>query len=251
MGISAHRLFSLSLLLLASTTAWGQFHPFLSPASTPPRFGIGLYGGADFNWHSSAVDPIDNGTLPSGTLDQATCDCQFGNGFGVGAVVGLKLMAPIGRVGWFSPRLLYEDRGASFTTVELLSSGAQTSSGKSTPTLEIGFTELSVDLLYLQNTGLASLYLALGPSFSYVTSASYAMVNAGGATGHGEYNGDFQDVRAVTYDLRAGLGMNIPLNRHIALTPEALYSYPLTKISRWRDWTLRSFQGTLGIVFVP
>jgi hypothetical protein len=262
MGIRA---LYISLLALCCLTlpALAQMRPRPQPSasgwtaptsSDAPRFGIGPYAGIDYNAHRSAVEPVDGGGIPSSALDKSTCNCEFGNGSGVGATFGLRLYAPVGGIGWVSPRLLYEDRSGDFETVQLISSGsqsAQTTGSGGTPTLHVSIYEITFDLFYAQRLGFFGSYLLLGPSFSYVADAAYTMVNNGGPSGHGEYSGDFEDVRAVTYDARFGLGMSIPLSRHIAITPEALYSYPLTKISRWRDWSLRSFQATVGIVFFP
>jgi hypothetical protein len=203
------------------------------------------------NAHRSSITPLDNENVPPGAFDGSSCNCEFGNGSSAGAAFGVKLFAPIGKLGWFSPRFIYEDHGASFATVSLLpgvGTAIPTSAGQTPGSLDIGLTTLTVDLLAAVNLRVLNGYLALGPSFSYVSTADYTMINADRAGGTGKYSGEFQDVRAVTYDIRTGLGFTIPVGRHVAINPEGLYSYPLTKISKWRDWSLRSFQGTLGIM---
>ncbi len=224
--------------------------PARTASGTELRLGIGPYAGATLSRHRSDVTPLDYTTLPTGAFDGSSCNCEFGDGTGVGATFGVKLMAPVGSFGWFTPRFLYEDRSASFATVSILADPNNASTGalKIPTSLDVGMTVMTLDLLAAASLRVLDAYVAVGPSFSYVATADYTMINGDRASGNGEYNGEFQDVRAVTYDLRAGLGFSIPVSRRVSINPEALYSYPLTKVSRWRDWSLRSFQATIGIL---
>jgi hypothetical protein len=50
-------------------------------------------------------------------------------------------------------------------------------------------------------------------------------------------SGDIPEAESLRLDLRAGIGYNLRLSKHVSFAPEVSYIYPLTNISTDDDWS--------------
>jgi hypothetical protein len=213
---------------------------------------VGVFGGIDYNMHRGEFYTTVNGI---------TC-CRFDNGSGIGAVGGARSFIPVTDRLSISPRLLYENRGGRFLSDEetypIFGENNRVEMVHFRNQLDVSLHTLTVDALASYTLTSFGLYVTAGPSasiaFSKRFSKSESIVSPdrvkylNGATSRQLFSGDMDFVNTALFSLRGGIGAAFPVTGNIYLNPEALYSFPLNRVSQQDNWKASSIQGSLGVL---
>lgn len=214
---------------------------------------IGPYAGVDYNMHSGGFSSTDGRFI---------C-CQADNGSGLGLVAGGKAFIPLSDAFSISPRLLYEGRGGTFTgtpdTVPIFGKDQRPEPMILAKEFKASIGTVGLDLLASYTLTDFGLYVAAGPSASYVVSKDFRQISTvaspsgatflDGSTTREVFHGDIDLINTFQAALRGGIGANIQISDNLWLNPEALYGFPLTKFSKTSEWKGSTLQGTIGLLF--
>ncbi|MBS1913587.1 MAG: PorT family protein [Bacteroidetes bacterium] len=214
---------------------------------------IGPFAGLDYNMHTGQF------TISDGNFSCCTAD----GGSGLGLVFGGKAFIPLSETFSLSPRILYEGRGGTFTgtpdSMLIFGQNQQLETAQIDKEFKASIGTLGVDLLATLTVTDFGLYLAAGPSASYVIAKDFSQTATitrpsgvtflDGSTSQEMFHGDLDIINRFQMALRGGVGANIPIAQNLYLNPEALYGFPLTKFSKQDNWKGSTLQGTIGLMF--
>ena len=224
------------------------FNKCLSQEKLPIMIGATL--GVNYNLHNGHFQTVEGNTV---------C-CVAEKGTGLGLVAGAKFFLPINSYIVFMPRVMFEKRGGDFDGIPevypIFGNGQLVETATINKLLEISMSSFNADLMGSFMFGKSGVYLAVGPSFSYIPSSSFIETAtlsspAGtkfidGTTIHQVGQGNLA-VNNLQVTLRGGLGAMIKLSKNWFLNPEVLGSYGVTKY--YNDWQGHAIQGTIGLMY--
>lgn len=214
---------------------------------------LGPYGGVNFNFHRGQFRTTDGNYL---------C-CEFNEGKGIGLVAGIKAFIPITEALHVVPRLAYESFGGEFTEqindIPMRGAGNQLEYWNVEEKLKVTLNVFNVDVLGAYTLTSFGLYIAAGPAAHFTMKKEFKTTETilgppgvrylDGSTTK-EFLKQETAVRDMLFSLRGGVGALIPLTQSIYINPEALYSFPLTTVSKEGEWKASAIQATLGILFL-
>jgi hypothetical protein len=169
----------------------------------------------------------------------------------------------LGEAFFLEPSVGYASRGGSFaaapTRLPFFGRNNEVETLTMQSTLDVSLATVETQALAGYRIGATGLYIAAGPSASFVVGQHYnkseriadpsGVRYLDGSTEKELYDGDLDLVRPVLVAMRAGAGATIEIADGITLNPELLYSMPIGAASRVDDWKLAGLHGTLAVLF--
>lgn len=220
----------------------------------PPgrHFMIGLYGGPNLASHSGRFTMTENGI---------TC-CTFDEGSGTGFVLGLKAFFPLTDQIDITPRVSFETRPGTFSTLgeplPILGQNNQVETMQFRDELNVSLSGIAIDAMGSFAFTDFGLYAAVGPTFwlaagkGFTKDETIANPNGvdykTGGTTKRILEGDFQNLESLQIGGRGGLGARIPLAEAMYINPEVLYTFPFTNVTTLDDWKTSGLQLTVGFL---
>lgn len=229
----------------------GGFDRILTPGGAPLE--AGPYSGVTYSLHSGRFV----------TTERNIVCCEFNEGKGIGPAAGVRMSLSIDEAFFIEPSIAFEARGGSFeSTPEQLpifgrNNEVETMTFQST--LDVSLSTINISALAGYRLGTSGVYVAAGPSASFVLSQHYLKSERivgpngvrylDGSTEKTLYDGAMALVRSTLFAARAGVGARLSIADGIALNPEVLYSYPLGAASLSDEWSLAGVHATMAVLF--
>lgn len=227
------------------------YDAILLPSPWMP-FLIGPYGGPDFSFHDGSFTTSEDGVV---------C-CEFDKGNGVGFIGGIRSFIPISEKSYISPHIAYVKHTGTFETLgeELPFFGADDSI-ETLRYLDILTTPIPTVLVEVtwafKLDSAKGFYVALGPSFEYLISASFhkeerlvapdGVQFLGGGTERPIEIDYIGEVSRGLLGVRGGAGLLRPITRDIWLNLEVTANVPINTIAE--NWRIYELQGIVGVLF--
>lgn len=213
---------------------------------------LGVTGGIDYNMHSGEFYLTENGIV---------C-CRFDKGSGLGPVAGAKAFIPLAGDLEFSPRVLYESRGGTFTSLSeplpFFGSGNQVEMVQFEDKLDATINTIGLDLLASYRLTDFGLYVAAGPSAGIVVKKDFVKTESianpagvdylDGSNQKQTFQGELSIINSTLIALRGGVGLTFEVADGIYVNPEVLYGLPLNRISKEDNWKGSTVQATVGVL---